>query len=94
MSWVSFIALFFATWWLVLFVVLPFSVRTQDDDNGVTLGTVSSAPRGPHMLRAVVRTTIATALLIGAFYGLTHGLGYSLGDLPHIVPQYNHAGAQ
>ncbi len=36
MSWVSFIALFFATWWLVLFVVLPFSVRTQDDDNGVS----------------------------------------------------------
>lgn len=94
MSWVSFTALFFATWWLVLFVVLPFSVRTQDDDNDVTLGTVSSAPRGPHMLRAVVRTTIATAILIGAFYGLTHGLGYSLGDLPHIVPQYNHAGAQ
>jgi hypothetical protein len=60
MSWVSFLALFFITWWVVLFAILPFSLRTQDEDEDVTLGTVSSAPRGPHMLRAVLRTTIVT----------------------------------
>ncbi|RJT41906.1 DUF1467 family protein [Mesorhizobium waimense] len=87
MSWVSFTALFFATWWVVLFAVLPFSVKTQDDDNDVTLGTVSSAPRGPHMLRAVIRTTIATAVLMGIFYGLTRGLGLSLDEVPHIIPE-------
>ncbi len=87
MSWISFTALFFATWWIVLFVVLPFSVRTQDDDRDVTLGTVASAPRGPHMLRAVVRTTLATAVVMGIFYGLTHGLGYSLSEIPHIIPE-------
>ena len=47
----------FIMWWLVLFAILPFGLRTQDEDEDVTLGTVSSAPRGPHMLRAVVRTT-------------------------------------
>ncbi|CAN7665406.1 DUF1467 family protein [Mesorhizobium amorphae] len=87
MSWVSFTALFFATWWVVLFAVLPFSVKTQDDDHDVTLGTVSSAPRGPHMLRAVIRTTIATAVLMGIFYGLTRGLGLSLDEVPHIIPE-------
>jgi predicted secreted protein len=87
MSWVSFIALFFATWWVVLFAVLPFSVRTQEEDHDVTLGTVPSAPRGPHMLRAVLRTTIATAILMGIFYGLTRGLGYSLDEVPHIIPE-------
>ncbi|ANT52396.1 DUF1467 family protein [Mesorhizobium amorphae] len=87
MSWVSFAALFFATWWVVLFAVLPFSVKTQDDDHDVTLGTVSSAPRGPHMLRAVIRTTIATAILMGIFYGLTRGLGLSLDEVPHIIPE-------
>ena len=70
MSWISFAALLFITWWLVLFIVLPFSVHTQDDDHDVTLGTVPSAPRGPHMLRAVIRTTIATAVVMGVFYGL------------------------
>ena len=88
MSWISFTALFFATWWVVLFVVLPFSVRTQEDDHDVTLGTVASAPRGPHMLRAVIRTTIVTAIVMGIFYGLTHGLGYSVDDLVRIMPDF------
>ena len=64
MSWVSFTALFFATWWIVLFVVLPFSVRTQDDDHDV-------------------------AVLMGIFYGLTKGLGYSLDEVPHIIPEFS-----
>ncbi|PDQ19999.1 hypothetical protein CN311_16635 [Mesorhizobium sanjuanii] len=89
MNWVSFVALFFATWWVVLFVVLPFSLRTQDEDQDVTLGTVPSAPRGPHMLRAALRTTIATLVLIGIFYGITRGLGLGIDDIPHIVPDFN-----
>jgi len=89
MNWVSFAALFFVTWWVVLFAVLPFSMRTQDEDQDVTLGTVSSAPRGPHMLRAVVRTTIVTAVIIGAFYGVTKGLGLGIDDIPHIVPDFS-----
>jgi predicted secreted protein len=87
MNWVSFTALFFATWWVVLFIVLPFSLRTQDEDHDVTLGTVASAPRGPHMLRAVIRTTVATAVIMGICYGLTRGLGYSLDEVPHIIPE-------
>ncbi|RVD43422.1 DUF1467 family protein [Mesorhizobium sp. M4A.F.Ca.ET.020.02.1.1] len=89
MSWVSFIALFFATWWVVLFAVLPFSLRTQDEDKDVTLGTVPSAPRGPHMLRAAFRTTIATLVLLGIFYGITRGLGLGIDDILHIVPDFN-----
>jgi predicted secreted protein len=88
MSWVSFTALFFVTWWIVLFAVLPFSVRTQDDDQDVTLGTVSSAPRGPHMLRAVLRTTIVTAIIMAIFYGVTRGLGLTIDDIPRIIPDF------
>ncbi len=89
MNWVSFAAIFFVTWWLVLFAVLPFGVKTQDDDGDVTLGTEPSAPRGPHMLRAMVWTTIVTLVVLGAFYGLTRGLGFGLDDIPHIYPDLN-----
>ncbi|MDW6021481.1 DUF1467 family protein [Mesorhizobium sp. BAC0120] len=89
MTWVSVIALYFVVWWTVLFAMLPFGVRTQDEDNDVTLGTVASAPRGPHMLKVVVRTTIAAFLVCGVFYGLTRGLGYSFDDLPQIVPNFD-----
>jgi predicted secreted protein len=87
MNWISMIALFFVTWWLVLFAVLPFGLKTQDEDLDVTLGTVSSAPRGPHMLRAVLWTTLITAIVLGAFYGLTKGLGLGFDDIPRIVPE-------
>ncbi|MGE0501915.1 MAG: DUF1467 family protein [Rhizobiaceae bacterium] len=88
MSWASALAVYFVIWWLVLFAMLPFSLRTQDEDGDVTLGTVASAPRGPHMLRAVIRTTIVAAMIVGAFYGLTKGLGYSFDDIPRIVPEF------
>lgn len=89
MSWISFFAIFLIIWWVVLFATLPFGLRTQDDEKDVTLGTVSSAPRGPHMLRAVVRTTVVSLLVFGVFYGLTKGLGYSFDDIPRIVPTFD-----
>ncbi|MDR7035220.1 DUF1467 family protein [Mesorhizobium sp. BE184] len=88
MSWVSLTALFFVVWWTVLFAILPFGLKTQDDDSDVTLGTVSSAPRGPHMLRAVLWTTLVTLVLLGIFYGVTRGLELGIDDLPHIVPEF------
>ena len=88
MNWVLLVALFFVTWWLALFIVLPFSLRTQDDDKDVTLGTVSSAPRGPHMRRAFLRATVVTVVVMGTFYGLTAGLGVSFDDIMRIMPDF------
>ncbi len=88
MNWVSLTALFFVVWWLVLFIVLPMGLKTQDEDENVTLGTVSSAPRGPHVLRAALWTTLVTAMIIGVFYGLTKGLGYGFDDIPRMVPDF------
>jgi predicted secreted protein len=89
MSWVSIAAIFFIVWWVVLFAMLPVGLRTQDDEKEVTLGTVSSAPRGPHMLKVVVRTTIVSALFFGAFYVLTNVLGYSIENIPSFVPHFD-----
>lgn len=89
MTWISIIAMSFVVWWLVLFAVLPFGLRTQDEDNDVTPGTVSSAPRGPHMRRAMLWTTLITAVLISALYGVTVGLGLGIDDLPRIVPDFS-----
>lgn len=88
MSWVSVAAVYFILWWLVLFAALPFGLKTQDEDDDVTLGTVSSAPKGPHMLRAFVRTTIVSALILAGFYLLTKGLGFSIDDIPRIIPDF------
>ncbi len=95
MTWISVIAVYFVLWWLVLFAMLPFGLKTQEEDGDVTLGTVSSAPKGPHMLRAVIRTTIVSAIIIAGFYGVTRGLGLGIDDIPRIVPDFkSDAGSQ
>lgn len=88
MNWISLAAVFFIIWWIVLFVSLPIGLRTQDDENDVVLGTTSSAPRGPHMLRAIIRATIVTTILIAIFYVVTRVLGYSIDDIPRISPKF------
>lgn len=86
MSWVSGVAVFFIIWWTVLFAALPFGLKTQDDNDDVTLGTVSSAP-SRHMLKAVIRTTIVSLIIFGGLYYVTRVLGLGFDDIPIIVPQ-------
>jgi predicted secreted protein len=86
MTWVSLLALFFIIWWLVLFAMLPFGLRTQDEDGEVTLGTTASAPRGPHMARAILRTTIVTIVIFAIYLVATRYFGFSFDQLPRIGP--------
>jgi predicted secreted protein len=88
MTWLSFAAVFLILGGVVLLAMLPFSLRTQDDEGDVTLGTTSSAPRGPHMARAVLRTTLVALLIFGALLVLTRVLGYSFEDIPRIAPKF------
>lgn len=89
MTWVSYLAIFFIIWWIVLFAMLPFGLRTQDDEGEVTLGTTASAPRGPHMARAMLRTTIVAIVIFVALYLVTNVLGYSVDDIPRIIPRFD-----
>ncbi|PSJ64440.1 DUF1467 family protein [Kumtagia ephedrae] len=86
MTYISAFAVYLIIWWTVLFAVLPFGLKTQDDDGETVLGTVSSAPRGPHMLRAVIWTTIVSALIFGFLLLLTRYFGLSIDDIPRVIP--------
>lgn len=88
MTWVSYFAIFFIVWWVVLFATLPFSLKTQDDDGEVTLGTTSSAPRGAHVGRAFLRTTIATLVIVGIYVVLNQVFGLGIDDLPRLKPDF------
>lgn len=88
MSWISAAAVFFILWWTVLFATLPFSLRTQDDDNDVTLGTVSSAPKGPHMARAFLRTTLVSVLIFAILLVVTRVFHLGIDDIPRAIPEF------
>ena len=81
------IAIYFVVWWIVLFAVLPFGMRAQEDDKVVVAGTPASAPTRSHFGKAAFRTTIVSAVLFGSFYFIFHTLGYTFEDLPRMAPE-------
>ena len=62
------IALFFVIWWILLFAVLPFGVRTRIDDGEVVAGADPGAPATPALREKAIWTTVlaAFALVIAA----------------------------
>lgn len=62
------IALYFVIWWTVLFAVLPFGVRTQDEDGTVVPGTPGSAPAKPAFLKIVLLNSLLSALVLGLIW--------------------------
>lgn len=86
MSLMSGIAIYFVIWWTALFALLPLGLRTQAEDDNVTLGTVASAPAKPRVGLAFFRTTIVASLIFGLYYYLTQIAGFGLDDIPHFFP--------
>jgi predicted secreted protein len=58
-------AIYFVLWWVVLFAVLPFGVRSQHDSGEVSLGTDPGAPVLARMGRKLLWTTLISAVIFG-----------------------------
>lgn len=58
------VAGFFILWWMVLFAVLPFGVRSQMEAGAVVPGSEPGAPSKPYLLRKLVATTLVTILVM------------------------------
>jgi predicted secreted protein len=72
-------AIYFVLWWIVLFLTLPFGVRSQHEDGEgpgqVIPGTDPGAPVAPRMGRKLIWTTLISALLYAASM-LAYNAGY------------------
>lgn len=63
MDWALAIAFYFVTWWLTLFIVLPFGVRTQGEEGDVVPGTPESAPARSKMMKIFLINTLVAAVV-------------------------------
>jgi predicted secreted protein len=61
-------AIFFLIWWVVLFAVLPWGVRSQHEGGEVTPGTDPGAPALPNLRRKLLWTTLVSAVIFAACY--------------------------
>ena len=92
MSFISLFAIYFIVWWVTLFAILPIGVTTAETNDGGRYGTRGSAPEAPRMGLKVLLTTIVAAILVAGFYVLTVTFGWSVDDLPRIVPEFSRDG--
>ncbi|MCB1519891.1 MAG: DUF1467 family protein [Hyphomicrobiaceae bacterium] len=68
------LAIYFIIWWLTLFAVLPFGLRTQDEQGDVVPGTPGSAPAAPRLVRVFLINTVVASIVFFLFWlGVTQG---------------------
>ena len=81
----SAIAIYFITWWMCLFLVLPWGVRNAHEAGEVVeQGNEHGAPVKPMLWRKVLATTILSAILFSVIYGQVtyHWIGFD--DIPFL----------
>lgn len=57
------LAVYFVIWWLVLFLTLPFGVRSQHEDGESAPGTDPGAPILARMGRKLLMTTLISGVI-------------------------------
>lgn len=82
MAFGSGVAIYFVIWWITLFAVLPFGVRTQEEAGEVVPGAPSSAPAKTSIVTIITRNTIVASLVFAGVYWLLVYSGLSIMDFP------------
>ena len=69
MRWTSILAIFVLFWTMSLFLVLPFGVRTAEEEGAAPgRGHAESAPHSFSFARTALRATIVATLLFALYY--------------------------
>jgi predicted secreted protein len=70
--WVTGLAIYFVVWWIVLFAVLPFGVRQEENPQP---GLDRGAPARPRLLVKIVATTLLSIVVwLGIYFAVSRGL--------------------
>jgi predicted secreted protein len=66
-DWPLALAIYLTIWWLSLFLVLPFGVRTPEEvGEELPEGADRGAPAAPRLVRTAAITTAVAAVIFGA----------------------------
>ncbi len=61
----SLIALYFIIWWLTLFAVLPFGIRSQHEEGETVPGSDPGAPISVHIARVAAINSVVALVVLG-----------------------------
>ncbi|ACB95410.1 DUF1467 family protein [Beijerinckia indica] len=65
-------AIFFTIWFIALFAVLPFGVRSQHETGDVVPGTDPGAPVALHFWSKIFWTTVLACVVFGIVVAIAH----------------------
>lgn len=73
MSWTLGLAVYVVIWWTMLFAILPFGIRSQQEQGAVVPGSEPGAPHRPRIgLRLAVNTLVAGVLWLAVDFFYLH----------------------
>jgi len=82
------VAIYFVIWWIVLFAILPFGVRTSEEvGEASNAGFAESAPHKPKMLLKILATTIVSGIVFVGIYAIMVHHVITLDEIP-FFPRY------
>ncbi len=58
------LALYFVIWWILLFAILPFGVRSQVESGEVVAGSEPGAPTAPALQEKAIWTTLVSSVVL------------------------------
>jgi predicted secreted protein len=70
MAFASALAVYFIIWWLTLFCVLPFGVRSQEESGEVVPGSEPGAPVATRIGRVVLINSGVALAVFGVFWAV------------------------
>lgn len=84
----TYLAIYFIMWWVTLFLVLPFSGKSQAEAGEVVLGTVRSAPSEVKFGRIIILNSIVATVMFAIFYFIVEILGINFEDILVFLPVF------
>jgi predicted secreted protein len=63
MRWTTALAIYFLIWWVCLFAVLPWGVRSQQESGGYAQGTDPGAPASHRVWIKLLATTVIACVI-------------------------------
>jgi predicted secreted protein len=64
------IAIYFLIWWITLFAVLPFGIRSQHESDDFAEGTDPGAPMAAQIGKKLLWTTVVATIVFGVLVAL------------------------
>ena len=68
MNWPIGIAIYLTVWWKILFAVLPWGVRSQEETDAIVPGTEPGAPVSPLLIKKAIATTVVAAIVFAGIW--------------------------